>query len=175
MRVRVHPLGWVPLLALATALVWQATTSSAQPLAQVEPPGQRERQTTQVTIFDNDALTPLMGFDPEQAFWGFAPPIILVRERDTIVFVNPSSNHHPHTVTSLERVGGPFENRVNVGTLFDSSPTNATLLQPGQAFTLDTRQPAPGRGPLPPGHYSYFCKLHPWMVAEFTLTDRRLR
>ncbi len=98
-----------------------------------------------------------------------------MRERDTIVFVNPSTNKHPHTVTSLERVGGPFENRVNVGTLFDSSPTNATLLQPGQSFTLDTRQPAPGRPPLAPGNYPYFCKLHPWMVAEITLTDQRLR
>jgi plastocyanin len=128
-----------------------------------------------VTIFDNDAPTPQTAFDPEQAFWGFGPDVLLSRERDTILFVNPSTNLHPHTVTSLERVGSPFDNVVRVGALFDSSPTQATVLQPGQSFTLDTRQPGPGRPPLPPGNYTYFCKLHPWMVAEFTITDQRLR
>jgi plastocyanin len=162
-------------VALAAALGWQVTNSSAQPLEQAAPAGQRERPTTMVTIFDNDAPTPQTAFDPEQGFWGFGPHPLLVRERDTILFVNPSTNQHPHTVTSLERVGSPFENRVNVGTLFDSSPTNATILQPGQSFTLDTRQAQPSGRALPPGNYTYFCKLHPWMVAEFTVTDQRLR
>ena len=118
-------------------------------------------------MFDNDA--PAMGaVDPEQAFWGFAPYAILVRQRDTVVFYNPSTNKHPDTVTSLERVGSAFENRVSVGTRFDSSPNAQALVQPGQAFTLDTSE-------LQPGNYPYFCRLHPWMVGEITVTDRRLR
>jgi len=79
-----------------------------------------------------------------------------------ILFVNPDSNQHPHTVTSLERAGAPFANQVKVGARFDSSPDQQALLMPGQTYTLDTAQ-------LQPGNYTYYCKLHPWMVAAFTV------
>lgn len=163
--VRLHVLGWFVLVALTAALLWQATSSSAQQIPQQDDP---VRATTQVTLFDNDAPSP--GFDPKQAFWGFGPHTVLIRQRDTLVFSNPPSNKHPHTVTSLDRIGSPFANpvTVTVGTRFDSSPTAQTLIQPGQSFTLDTAA-------LNPGNYTYFCKLHPWMVAEFTVTERRLR
>jgi plastocyanin len=187
MRFHVRSLGLVPLLALAAALLWQATISSAAPLArllpqpdtaQLAPGGQRPSPvTTMVTIFDNNAPTP-PAVDPQQAFWGFGPHTILVRQGDTIVFTNPSTNFHPHTVTSLERIGGPFPTPpcptgeqlpchtvVATGTRFDSSPTQDALLTPGRPFTLDTSS-------LPPGNYPYFCKLHPWMVAELTVTGR---
>jgi plastocyanin len=154
--IRVIIFAWVPLVTLAAVLLGQAPRAGAEPVEQAAG-------TTAVTIFDNDA--PGMTFDPEQAFWGFGPHNILVRRGDKVVFYNPSSNKHPHTVTSLERVGPPFNNRVDVGTRFDSSPSAQALVQPGQSFTVDTAS-------LHPGNYPYFCKLHPWMVAELTVADR---
>ena len=141
----------LPVLAPVAALVLQATALAEAPRRQV------------VSMFDNEA--PGMTFDPDQAYWGFGPERVEVTVGDTLVFSNPSFNSHPHTVTSLERVGSPFDNRVAVGTRFDSSPTAQTVVPPGHAFTLDTSH-------LGPGNYTYFCKLHPWMVAEFTIAPR---
>jgi len=108
--------------------------------------------TPTVTMFDNAAAA--MGFAPDQALWGFAPATLTAGQ--SILFVNPDSNQHPHAVTSLERTGGPFANQMNVGARFDSSPDQPTLLMPGQTYTLETTQ-------LQPGNYTYYCKLHPWM------------
>jgi endonuclease YncB( thermonuclease family) len=138
-------------------------TATPSPTRTTTPTPTSSSRRTMVTIVDNDPSSPEA--DTEQAFWGFGPHNILVTRGDTIVFVNPTTNKHQHTVTSLERVGGPFANRVNVGTLFDSSPQPQALVQPSQSFTLDTR-------PLAPGNYPYFCKLHPGMVAEITVTSR---
>jgi plastocyanin len=181
----------MPLVVLVAALLWQGTHSSAQLLEPAELASQTGRPTTMVTIFDNDAPSPAPPqnvFDPEQSFWGFGPHSVLVQQGDLVVFVNPSTNKHAHTVTSLERIGPPFPTPpctagtivgsdacravVAAGSLFDSSPT--APIQPGGQFILDTLQPAHGRPALPPGNYAYFCKLHPWMVAEVTVTDRGL-
>jgi plastocyanin len=115
-----------------------------------------------VTLFDNNA--PSMTVHPDQVWWGFGPDKIVAGGGEPVVFINPPTNQHGHTVTSLERIGSPFDNRVNVGTLFDSSPTADRVLQPGQSFTVDTSQ-------LPNGNYPYFCKLHPWAVGELTVIN----
>jgi plastocyanin len=103
-------------------------------------------------------------FDPAQGRWRFDPGNVEVRQGEQIVFQSPPGNHHGHTVTSLVRVGGPFPDPVQLrgGTLFDSSPTNDTVIQPGGSFPLDTSR-------LNPGNYAYICKLHPWMSGEFTV------
>jgi plastocyanin len=113
-----------------------------------------------VTIFDNAASG--MGFNRDQAFWGFGPYHVEARQGATVAFYNPDTNAHPHTVTSLVREGSPFANRVAVGSLFDSSPNQADLIAPGGAFRLDTSR-------LAPGQYPYFCKLHPWMTGFVTV------
>ncbi len=115
-----------------------------------------------MTIHDTAAPGPT--FDPDQWKWFFAPDRLVVTRGEKVEFYNQGGNDHPHTVTSLERVGNPFASPVQVvaGRVFDSSPTPDKLIQPGGEFVLDTRT-------LAPGNYTYFCKLHPWMVGEFTV------
>jgi plastocyanin len=116
-----------------------------------------------VTMFDNDASG--MVFHPLQPYWGYGPDNIAVMQGEVVTFYNPSSNAHPHTVTNLERVGPPFPtSNFRAGTRFDSSPTQQTLMMPGDAFTLDTAS-------LSPGNYPYLCKLHPWMQGVLTVLD----
>lgn len=150
MRILGHRLRLVSpaVLVAAALLVGSVTTASSA--------------TPTVTMFDNDASA--MVFDPGQALWGFAPTTVTVTAGEAILFVNPASNQHPHTVTSLERMGAPFANQVRVAARFDSSPNQQALLMPGDSFTLDTSS-------LQPGNYTYFCKLHPWMVAAFTVVS----
>ena len=117
-------------------------------------------QAARVQMVDN-AGTFAPG-DPLTGQWGFAPAHITVQQGDAIVFENPAGNFRPHTVTSITAGGTPIARTLESGTVFDSSPTQDTLIAPGQSWTLDTSG-------LAPGHYTYYCKPHPWMVATFTV------
>lgn len=145
---------FAPVLAAVAALGWHATGAAAQANDDVTP---------RVTIFDNAASG--MVFSELQAYWGFGPDQIDVEQGDEVEFRNPAGNSHPHTVTNIERVGAPFPTlTVVAGNRFDSSPTPATLINPGQTFVLDTSK-------LEPGNYAYFCKLHTWMLGVLTVNE----
>jgi plastocyanin len=112
-----------------------------------------------VTIYDNDAkLQP--GQVPFTALWGFAPHQLVVTRGEKIVFENPTSNVLPHSVTSITWSGDGEERVLRSGARFNSSPTVETLLRPGDTFTLDTTD-------LAPGHYLFYCWPHPWMMGSF--------
>jgi len=147
MRIQFRWLGLVPVLVLAAAALWQATSEGVS------------AQGRHVTIQDNNALDPRVGFDPAQGRWQFNPTNILVTRGEPVVFNSPSSNADPHTVTDLLRTtpGTTVPASFTGGTRFDSG-----LIQPGNSFSLDT-------GPLAPGNYPYVCRLHPWMNGEITV------
>ena len=58
--------------------------------------------------------------------------------------------------------GGAFENTLQAGTKFDSSPTRETVIAPGNSWMLDTST-------VDPGNYAFYCRFHPWMVGEITV------
>ncbi len=166
MRFSARWLRLVPLVVLVAVLLGGQATSagvSAQGRDDDRREGRDDRNT--VVIHDNNAPSPQVSFDPAQGRWGVSPEHLRVTRGEHIVFRNPAGNFHPHTVTSLVRVDGPFPDPVQFqgGTLFDSSPTPATVIQPGQSYN------PPEIPALPPGNYAYICKLHPWMNAEFTV------
>jgi plastocyanin len=147
MRFLVGPIGLVPLLALALAVVVSVTTAAAA--------------TPTVTIYDNDAPGPGSGFDEAQGYWGYAPAQTHVKKGDVVLFKNNAATK-PHTVTSIDRPGSPFDGHTTVGTRFDSSPAREQVIAAGTEWRLDT-------GGLDPGHYAYYCRLHPWMVGAITV------
>jgi plastocyanin len=141
-------------LVAAVALGAAATVSAQQPAAQPQPFQPR------VTIIDNNG-----GFTPGEAgtgMWGFAPNHITVSKGQSIVFDNPAGNFRPHTVTSISVATVDGQRRLESGAKFDSSPTADTRITPGSSWTLETTD-------LDPGHYSYYCALHPWMVGSITV------
>jgi plastocyanin len=116
-------------------------------------------------MLDNDARPASQGFDPGRGYWGFGPDYLVVQKGESVRFVNPATNNFPHTATSIEMGSdGPFGGTLAVGAKFDSSPTREALVQKGNEWTLDTSN-------MDPGHYSYYCRIHPWMVAKLTVTE----
>jgi len=152
MLSRMRWTGLVTVIGVAAAVLWLSTG------------GEGAAAGRHVVIKDKEALSPQVGFDPRQGRWQFNPTNIEVTRGEPVVFDSPPSNIDPHTVTSLTRVGSPFAVPVQfvAGTRFDSSPSAAELIQPGNSFTLDTST-------LAPGNYAYVCKLHPWMNGEITV------
>jgi plastocyanin len=116
--------------------------------------------TNRVLIYDNGGT--FMPGDPATGQWTFAPHHVEVTQGDSIEFVNPEGNARPHTVTSITWSGQPPNRMLAHGTAFDSSPTMADIIRPGNTFTLDTSE-------LMPGQYLYYCWLHPWMVGSITV------
>ena len=149
MRFLVRPLGLMPAFALAAGLLWFGAVSTAG------------AATPTVTMYDNDAPGPGTGFDPAQGWWGFSPMHIELTQGETILFKNPTGNK-PHTVTSIQLGGSPFENQLIAGGKFDSSPSREALVMGGSEWRLDTST-------LDPGNYAYYCRIHPWMVANLTV------
>jgi plastocyanin len=155
MHVGPRWLGGAVLLALCSGLVWQGTTEGVSAQGRV------------VTIHDNDAPSPQVGFDPRQAQWRYNPDHVEVRRGESVTFRSQPNNAHDHTVTQYVRTSPPFPDPVQlqaglpVG--FDSSPTRETLIPPGGSWTLQTAG-------LNPGLYAYLCKLHPWMQGVITVT-----
>jgi plastocyanin len=115
-----------------------------------------------VTMIDNDAPAPSQAIEIGQAYWGYGPDILHVKKGEQVTFVNPATNKRPHSVTSISLGGMPFENNLVAGARFDSSPTRETLVSPGNSWTLDTTD-------LDAGNYAYYCRIHPWMVAQITV------
>lgn len=144
-------------LASATALVGGALwVASAGGVAAYQPT---------VTMLDNDARPASQGFDPGRGLWGYGPDYLMVKKGESVLFVNPETNKFPHTATSIAMGGeGAFGGTLAVGAQFDSSPSREALVNRGGSWTLDTSD-------MEPGNYSYYCRIHPWMVAKLTVTE----
>ena len=148
MRAVLASLAFVPLAILAL-VAWPA---AAAPNA----------ATVTVTMYDNDARSPGQGFVPAQGWWGYAPMHVEVKKGDPVLFHNPASNRFPHTVTSIARQQNAYLNELTAGSRFDSTPTQESLVRPGESWTLDTST-------LDQGHYAYYCRLHLWMLGSITV------
>lgn len=117
--------------------------------------------TPRVIMIDNDGtFTP---GDEGTGMWGYSPAHLSILQGEPIVFDNPASNFRPHNVVSITYSGDAFARVLESGSRFNSSPTRETLVTPGNSWTLDTTD-------LGPGHYLYYCSLHPWMLGTFTVT-----
>ncbi|MCC6179942.1 MAG: cupredoxin domain-containing protein [Chloroflexi bacterium] len=148
----VRRFGFLPAIVFGLGLAWAASAQGAT------------AYTPMVTIIDNDAAAPNQGPDVGQGYWGYGPDMIVVKKGEQITFENPTTNKRPHTITSISLGGAPFDNTLAAGGKFDSSPARESLVTPGMAWALDTST-------LDPGNYAYFCRLHPWMVGKFTVTE----
>ncbi len=118
-----------------------------------------------VLLVDNTAGGDSRAGLAERSQWGFAPRSLVVAQGDIIEFVNPSNNARPHTITTYTQPSGPAGN-LTAGAVFDSSPppnTFGALIRQGDSFVLDTSE-------MEPGHYAYYCRLHPWMQGIITVT-----
>jgi plastocyanin len=148
MRLGLGPLARLPALALVVGLSWFAPVTAIA-------------ANTSVIIFDNDTPTPPV-FDAAQGWWSYAPYHVQVARGEPITFNSPSTNRQPHTVTSFTRGDAPGS--LVAGTAFDSSPDPSTRINPGESWTLDTSN-------LAPGNYAYYCRLHLWMLGSVTVTQ----
>ena len=120
--------------------------------------------TPRVLISDNDSKIGQAGFDAGAGWWGFSPSHIEVWKGEKITFDNPAGNFRNHDVVSMERDGGPYDARLIAGAKFNSSPSADAVIKPGMKFELDTTDATPG-------HYTYYCSLHPWMVGSITVME----
>ena len=118
--------------------------------------------TPRVVIYDNDAPPPSQGIDPWTGRWGFEPRHVTVVKGEPVVFDHPAGNFRPHTVVSITNAGSPAEPRLESGARFNSGTAMEAWLRPGGSWTLDTNA-------VDPGHYGYYCSLHPWMVGSVTV------
>jgi plastocyanin len=150
MALRVRVLVALALVGLTVAGVALSTPSDAG------------AATPRVTIIDNDGLTPNMGIDPWTGHWGFAPHHVTVMKGEQVVFDHPASNKRPHNVISIRNGGNALEPQLVSGDRFSSGLAADQRLTPGASWTLDTST-------VDPGHYSYYCSLHPWMVGSVTV------
>jgi plastocyanin len=140
----------VPMLALGVGVVWAVSGHTAS------------AQGPMVNFVDNDAPAASQAIDARQSEWGFGPSRLVVKKGEQVIFMNPTEGKRPHSVTSITLGGTNFENALVAGAKFDSSPSRETLVTPGNSWTLDTST-------LDPGNYAYYCRIHPWMVAELTV------
>jgi len=119
-----------------------------------------QAHTARVVIHDNDAS--FRTVEAGAAEWGYAPGDVVVTRGEPVVFDSPSSNNYPHTVTSIS-INGRFPMvTAEFGTMFNSSTNFMTTINPGGSWTLETAD-------LEPGHYLYYCWIHPWMTGTVTV------
>jgi plastocyanin len=118
--------------------------------------------TPRVQIIDNDGPTPAQGIDFWTGHWGFEPKHITVLKGEMVTFDHQAGNFRPHNVVSISNAGTAAAPQLEAGAKFSSGTTMDTWLRPGSSWVLDTST-------VDPGHYSYFCSLHPWMVASITV------
>jgi plastocyanin len=118
--------------------------------------------TARVQIIDNDGPTPAQGIDHRTGQWGFAPAHITVMKGEPVVFDHQAGNFRPHDVTSISNAGTGSAPVLEAGAKFGSGTAMEDWLRPGSSWTLDTNA-------VDPGHYPYFCSLHPWMVGTITV------
>ena len=114
-----------------------------------------------VQIVDMEA--PGVPGNAEQGSWGFSPFHVNAVKGDTITFMQSDNAFRPHTVTSISWTGQAPARELASAKIFDSSPSQAEYLQKGMTWTLDTSS-------LDPGHFLYYCTIHPWMVGTVSLT-----
>lgn len=87
-------------------------------------------------------------------YWApyYSPALAMVPDGASIHIVNPTSS--PHTLTHDScRVSGTGSCAFDTG-----------VVQPGQDFIIPS---------LPPGRYSYYCRLHPIMTGEIFVMIRQ--
>jgi len=131
-----------------------------------------------VDIRDLVHVSPSVKF-PGSASYGFRPIVTTVVLGGDVVFTNEGLE--PHTVSSFSfRVPVPLSPDLTLmlpfaDGVFDSSPSVppillggeglvfTDLLNPGQSFSVST-------GSLAPGTYTFYCKLHPWMVGALQVS-----
>ncbi|HEY7064669.1 MAG TPA: hypothetical protein VII06_24560 [Chloroflexota bacterium] len=147
MRVLIGLLALVPILTLAASLG--------------ASPAPARAANASVVIYDGDTPAPPV-FDPAQGWWSYAPYHVQVARGEPILFSSPGTNRFPHTVTSISR--GEAPGTLVAGAQFDSSPDPSSRINPGESWTLDTAN-------LAPGHYTYYCRLHLWMLGSLTVTQ----
>ena len=128
-------------------------------------PGSAGAATPRVTMYDNDGLPASQGVDPWTGQWTFAPHQVTVSRGEQVVFDNPASNKRPHNVISIRNSGSPTEPELVSGDRFSTGLAAENRLMPGASWTLDTSG-------VEPGHYSYYCSLHPWMVGQITIVPQ---
>jgi len=119
--------------------------------------------TPRVLMVDNDGPLPPQGaVDFWTGNWSFSPQHVTVLKGEAVVFDSPAGNFRPHNVVSIASPGEPFPPAVEVGAGFSSGLTRESIIRPGSSWTLDTNGVAPG-------HYGYYCTIHPWMVGSITV------
>jgi plastocyanin len=124
--------------------------------------GSASAATPRVLMYDNDGPLPNQGVDFWTGHWSFEPKHVTVLQGEQVVFDNPAGNTRPHNVVSIGSPGQPFPPAMEAGAAFSSGLTRESILRPGSTWTLDTSAVAPG-------HYGYFCSVHPWMVGSITV------
>lgn len=95
------------------------------------------------------ATPPYMQIRIEDGSPYFVPVTATVASGSPIRWVNPTPTHHTITHNGCVEDGAPC--------YFDSG-----MMSPGDEFTV------PG---LPPGRYTYHCRIHPIMRGVLTVTD----
>jgi plastocyanin len=130
----------------------------------LSPNGEAAASTPRVVMYDNDGPLPSQGGAID--FWTgeleFAPHHIAVMKGEQVVFDNPAGNKRPHNVVSISNSGNAGDPKLDAGAKFTSGLNREAWLSPGASWTLDTST-------VDPGHYSYFCSIHPWMVGSITV------
>ena len=131
-------------------------------------------QSPQVLMVDNDGPLPRDGIDPRTGEWGFSPYHLTVTAGEQVTVMNPAGNRRPHDVFSLSASGTPPQVSWDVGAQFSSGSSAGELLRPEGSTLPNSTEPAPSTwaldtGALGPGHFTYFCTLHPWMTGTITV------
>src|SRR6266571_3412633 len=161
--IRVRVSGAIAVFVIAAALVLPLTAAAS---------------AGEVTIRDLVHVSPSVKFPGSPSF-GFRPIITTIIAGGDVVFTNDGLE--PHTVSSFSfRVPVPLSPGLTLmlpfaDGVFDSSPSVPPillggeglvfldLLNPGQSFTVST-------GSLATGTYTFYCKLHPWMVGALQVS-----
>ena len=138
--------------AFAVTLALVSVGLVAQPTAYAE--------SQRVQIVDNEGV--FNPIDARTGEWGYAPMHVTVTKGDTITFFSPGDNRRPHSVTSIEFSSRNMEAQLSKAGLFNSSPDQAGLIRANGEWELTTEN-------AEPGHYLYYCYLHPWMVGTITV------
>lgn len=149
-----------PVRVLAAAAVFGVVAGGVA----VNASGNATAAQARVVLYDNDGALPSQGGAVD--FWAgqyeFTPQHVTVMKGEQVVFDNPSSNKRPHDILSISNSGNATAPQLEAGTKFTSGTNREAWLMPGSSWTLDTST-------VDPGHYSYFCSLHPWMVGSITV------
>jgi nitrite reductase (NO-forming) len=123
---------------VTTSLVHPHSNNHSMMMEKEQPQKRSSNNTNEVSIVKNAATLGDKSYSPNP---------IIVETGNTVTWTN--MDNIVHTVTSGE------PNTVNAGELFDSGLT--ALIMPSKSFSHKF---------IHPGEFSYFCRVHPTMLAE---------